>query len=81
MAHHIRAYRREKLTGQVGRQPSQEEVNVYLDRLRASGVTNMFGAPAYMMRKFGMDKQTAFTMWEEWARTFSQRHPVRAGGF
>jgi hypothetical protein len=49
----------------------------YLDRLRASGVVNMFGAGAYLEREFGMDRKTARDVLGDWMRTFSQRHPKR----
>ena len=32
---------------------------VYLDELRESGVTNMFGAPSFLVSMFGVDKKTA----------------------
>ena len=31
----------------------------YLDELRGSGETNMFGAPAYLVEEFGIDKREA----------------------
>ena len=39
--------------------PSQDEVNEYVDALRDSGVTRMFGA----------------VMLAEWLRTYGKRHP------
>ena len=56
--------------------PSEDEVFDYLDELRESGVTNMFGARAYIIREFsGMDNQTVAAHLTKWMRTFSQRHP------
>jgi hypothetical protein len=47
----------------------------YLDDLRESGVTNMFGAGAYLMRAFGLDRNTARAYLDYWMRTFGERHP------
>ena len=44
----------------------------YLDRLRASGITNMFGAPAYMERELGYEKTEAVNVWGKWCDTFSE---------
>jgi hypothetical protein len=53
----------------------KEEVFVYLDRLRSSGVTNMFGASPYVHDEFPLlTKQEARTVLGEWMRTFSERH-------
>ena len=43
----------------------------YLDELRESGVTNMFGATPYLMREFpGMTKQEARKVHRAWMDTF-----------
>lgn len=34
--------------------PSQDQVSHYLNELRESGETNMFGARPYIQRKFGI---------------------------
>ena len=54
---------------------TEDEVFEYLDDLRESGVTNMYGAPAYVMREFGVDQDKAIAFTSEWMRTFRQRHP------
>lgn len=36
-----------------------ENVFTYLDILKDSGVTNMFGATPYLVDQFGFDKRTA----------------------
>lgn len=46
----------------------------YLDALRESGITNMFGATPYVMDEFGLDKASANRVLSEWMRTFSERH-------
>lgn len=45
----------------------------YLDELRESGVTNMFGAPSYVASMFGVDKKTAMEVTAAWMRTFGDR--------
>lgn len=57
--------------------PSQQDVNVFLDVLRASGVTNMFGAGVYIQEEFGVDKQQARDFLSTWMKTFGER---RANG-
>jgi len=52
----------------------QEEVNEYLDDLRESGVTNMFGAGIYLEQAFGMTKSDARKALTTWMTTFSDRH-------
>lgn len=47
----------------------------YLDELRDSGVTNMFGATPYLEEEFGVSKREARVILKEWMRTFGERHP------
>lgn len=46
----------------------------YLDDLRESAVTNMFGAAPYLVQEFGLTKQEAREVLSEWMETFSERH-------
>tara|TARA_R110000824_G_scaffold290860_3_gene479324 strand:+ start:90 stop:257 length:168 start_codon:yes stop_codon:yes gene_type:complete len=46
----------------------------YLDELRESGRTNMFGAAPYLAGAFGLDKYEARSILKEWMNTFSKRH-------
>ena len=46
----------------------------YLDELRASGVTNMYGSPAYVQRKFGVTRAESETIVTYWMDTFVDRH-------
>jgi hypothetical protein len=39
---------------------------LYLNRLRESGVTNMFGASPYLQDEFGFDRKEAKTALVEW---------------
>ena len=52
-----------------------EEYFDFLDDLRESGVTNMFGATPYLIEEFGVDRSTAHKILTEWMRSFSERHP------
>ena len=45
----------------------------YLDALRTSGVTNMFGASPYLEAEFNMDKASARKMLAKWMATFGER--------
>ncbi len=54
---------------------NKEEVFVYLDELRESGVTNMFGAASYIQKEFDAEKAEAKSLLVEWMKTFSERHP------
>ena len=44
----------------------REECYEYLDTLRDSGVTNMFGAAPYLMNEFGMNKYQARDALLDW---------------
>ena len=50
---------------------------VYLDELRESGVTNMFGARPYLADNFYpvLDDKWAGKVLAYWMQTFSERHP------
>jgi hypothetical protein len=47
----------------------------YLDELRESGVTNMFGAAPYLVSEFGITMFDAGKILVEWMETFNERHP------
>jgi len=51
-----------------------DEHLIYLDNLRESGVTNMFGASSYLVDEFGMSNREASEVLLYWMRTFSKRH-------
>lgn len=44
----------------------------YLDELRESGETNMFGAAPYLMDEFGITRQEARNILSEWMKTFKE---------
>ena len=61
----------------------QNEVNEFLDDLRESGETNMFGAGPHVMEEFMVDRREAKAFVMEWMRTFEARHRrvcARCGG-
>lgn len=45
----------------------------YLNELRKSGETNMFGAGPYLERKFGLNKIDAMTIVVEWMKNFDEK--------
>ena len=48
----------------------------YLDDLRESGITNMYGAAPYLMGAFWIeDGKMAQAVLSKWMRTFGKRHP------
>jgi hypothetical protein len=48
------------------------EFFTFSDELRASGVTNMFGAAPYVEEEFGLERKEADVVLNEWMRTFSR---------
>ena len=44
----------------------------YLDDLRESGVTNMYGASPYLVDKFGVTRQESHEILGYWMRTFGE---------
>ena len=51
---------------------TQDQVNIFLDNLRESGVTNMFGAGSYIQEEFGVTKYDAQRFLIKWMETFNQ---------
>lgn len=49
----------------------------YLDNLRESGVTNMFGAAPYLQQAFGLSRYEARDVLLKWMETFSERHATQ----
>ena len=48
----------------------ENEVFLYLDELRQSGETNMFGAVPYLVEKFEMSKKEARDMLSLWMKSY-----------
>jgi len=53
----------------------QEQVNYFLDDLRDSGATNMFGAVPYIVEEFGFSRREAQQYLVNWMQTFAERRP------
>jgi len=51
---------------------TQEHLD-YLDTLRESGVTNMYGSTSYIMEEFDIPKNEASKILSYWMKTFSDR--------
>ena len=47
----------------------------YLDDLRESGDTNMYGAGPYLQREFDLERREAREIVLAWMRSFDERHP------
>ena len=52
----------------------EDEHLEYLDLLRESGITNMFGAYPYLVDEFDLDEQEAKTVLRYWMKSFGKRH-------
>lgn len=50
----------------------QIEYFKYLEELRKSGETNMFGAAPYLAKEFGIDKRTAQNILAEWMENYDE---------
>ena len=44
----------------------------YLEELRQSGVTNMFGATPYLMEEFGLSKYEAKDVLLQWMKSYER---------
>ena len=51
---------------------SSQEYFAYLDDLRDSGVTNMFGAAPYLQEEFGLDRYEARDILLQWMQSFNK---------
>lgn len=51
-----------------------DECLEYLDTLRDSGATNMFGAGPFLEAKFGFSRREAREALLYWMKTYSERH-------
>lgn len=50
----------------------KEEIFIYLEELRQSGKTNMYGAAAYIMGDFFLDRTEAQKILSEWMRRYDE---------
>ena len=44
----------------------------YLEILRDSGVTNMFGAGVYLQKEFNLNKQQAHSILSQWIESYDK---------
>lgn len=44
---------------------------IYLEDLRRSGVTNMFGAAPYLQEEFGLDRKEAVSILSDWMSNYN----------
>lgn len=51
--------------------PNEKEVFEYLEKLRESGVKNMYGAGHYVEREFNISAKDARTFLVNWMRSYS----------
>lgn len=66
-------------SGQAGNENEIACAFGYLDVLRESGVTNMYGARPYLVRDQHLSMADAARVLSAWMKTFSAKHPrVRA---
>ena len=49
---------------------TEDTMFTYLEGLRQSGVTNMFGAGPYLEREFGLDRNEAKEVLMNWKRSY-----------
>lgn len=49
----------------------------YLDALRESGITNMYGSPEYLRKAYkGITKDESYKIVAYWMATFTERHNI-----
>tara|TARA_R100001015_G_C4611798_1_gene167236 strand:+ start:1231 stop:1467 length:237 start_codon:yes stop_codon:yes gene_type:complete len=53
-----------------GFNPAWEEYYIFLEILRESGVTNMFGASRYLVKHYDLDKKKANDVLRSWMRNY-----------
>lgn len=53
----------------------EDEYLEYLDDLRESGETNMFGARPYLADEFDLEAKQAGKILSYWIKSFAERHP------
>jgi hypothetical protein len=50
-----------------------DEMLVYLDDLRESGITNMYGATAWLTKEYGLNRRDAKSVLTHWMTTYEKR--------
>ena len=54
--------------------PNEEHVFEFLNDLRESGVTNMYGASPYIREAFNINRYEANRLLTKWMETYSERN-------
>ena len=65
---------KEQIIEVVGSEEDLTKYLEYLDDLRDSGETNMFGAASYIRETFGVSRNESTKILSYWMHTFSERH-------
>ena len=52
-----------------------KEHKLFLEKLRRSGKTNMFGADPWLQKQFGMSKKEAYAVLSEWINSYDPKDP------
>lgn len=58
----------------IERTYTEEDVFLFLDSVRESGVTNMYDASPYIREEFYVTRYEANRLLVKWMDTFSERH-------
>ena len=45
---------------------------IYLENLRRSGITNMYGATPYLMEEFGLNQREAVEILVDWIKNYNR---------
>jgi hypothetical protein len=53
-----------------------EKYFTYLDDLRSSGLTNMFGAAPFLEQEFGLGKRQARDILQRWMQSYDRDTPA-----
>jgi hypothetical protein len=62
-----------KMQRQAGKTEEEEEMFRYLDVLRESGVTNMYGAGPYLVDAFGLSRGDSHKVLAAWMRSYEKQ--------
>ena len=57
---------------------NRQECFEFLDELRESGATNMYGAAPYLVKEFGIPKMLAYRILDDWMESFAKRQEERS---
>jgi len=67
----VRIVKSSKLRGGI-KEGVVKDMHTFLNDLRDSGVTNMFGAAPYLQKEFGIDQKSAREVLANWMQSFSE---------